>query len=508
VYRQDLSDDGWEFYKYQLTGRTGTTSTTGWTEYTAGTGTPASFGRPGALRSWTLPARGALRDGNEAEYANIGLNEPTALLRTEGIRPEPLIPASATVNRIRVRVRHRQSGDIGVVMDRAQLVVGGVPVVGNLIASPLTVPSISTDQEFIVSSLPVGVNLSALNAGDVGFEVGYVGDSILGTKLQPSSWTVSPVLPTTDTGNQTSRTVTILATYNGPAVIAPPYIVLDITGTVTTTLVGLGVNPFDLPGPLYSSSGTGSAQGFVTVDNGLGFVDTGPLSVPPTPPIPSSRTATGGMSVRVPVVAGVASYTFTMSSNGSVTPPSSRLVTDYSVSGAIGVPAPAQVHVDAMELSVESTVTSSYTSGLGWSRVCYTPNGIKLAVRSSGELDLIERDSRTGATIGGPNRDGGQPMPTAYWTSQDMSFEGRKAWLSAVQYHTGKPLDEVSVLSSREGTAFSAGLRFGQASSRWSRFGPTYQGIRHRVRVEASESLDSLDGLTIEFGVMSRHWMR
>jgi hypothetical protein len=207
------------------------------------------------------------------------------------------------------------------------------------------------------------------------------------------------------------------------------------------------------------------------------------------------------------LTSGVGTHTITRAVSGTVDAPNNLnigILGTYSAFAVFDPATLATVRVDNVAMKVCYTVTIPGVN-VQWSQVNFSPNGKYLGFRSTGELDIIEKDFRTGVFIGGTNRDSGLVPSNWFFTTQQIQWDGAKARLASVQYHGQNYADVVNVGVSVDNSAYVSGTLEGVQTSRWYKFHPSVSsGIRHNVKITGSESDASLKGYTLEFSVQSR----
>jgi hypothetical protein len=155
-----------------------------------------------------------------------------------------------------------------------------------------------------------------------------------------------------------------------------------------------------------------------------------------------------------------------------------------------------------MQICYDTTTTGT---NVKWDRAVFSPNGKYIAIRSTGETDIIEKDFRNGQFIGGTNRDSGLTPPDWFFTTQQVQWDGGKARLASVQYHGESYADVINTAVSVDGSAYVSGTLEGVNTSRWYKFHPSVSsGIRHNIKFTGSESDASLKGFALEFSIQSR----
>lgn len=314
-------------------GETPTISTcTAWTA----AGAAATINRTGWTDDFTSPTNARVSDNTYATAAMTS-GDVTKLLQGTSMIPAPTVPTGATLDSVRFRVEHSLAGGetkFPVIQDEAYVLVSGVRVGSNLATLQL-VPDTDTYETYtIVPPLPAGVTVANLNAGNIGFEIGYR-SSTNADHLNPSNWNISvsgnAAFGPESLGYSTTTVATITATYTGPGA-APPSVNVSVTSSAIIALDG-ALGSINVPTTL-------------TADNGLGATDT--ITGSSIENIGANAfTAT---SLRIPLTAGTGSRQLTL----SVT---STAGGDAPVSGDLTVGASftswtaATLQIDAMEIS-------------------------------------------------------------------------------------------------------------------------------------------------------------
>jgi len=475
VYRQDEMGSGWEFYQYSLAS-TGTE--TACRDYTNGTGTPSSVARASGL-AWTLPAYGGLDDTN---YATRSLTFPTLteLLRSAGIAPVPLLPVSATVTEMHVKIRHWKVGDIPVTHDWMKLTTSGAPVGSNLSAAGLLNDTETVLTYDLTTSLP---SLANINAGNVGFELGYTAEAANAAALTGSNFNIVP-------SGATTATFTGTVTYTGGGT-APSFVYLNITSKAKVNALSMGPETISADPEMYGEVNNGLTGG----TNSGNFHPTGEF-------IEKETTE----RVRITLTAGVGSFSVSRTATAVRLPGVTGWFQDPSYTGSVAFSSyvPSVVYVDSMEVSYCFSVTSSVTSGVSWQRGTFTVDSKNILARSTGELDIVEYDFRDGTYIDGDGRDGGRDMPDWYITLERLTFEGATARLNGVQVNTLSASDTFTASARINDGSYSAGTSTGASTSRWVRFPVSQLGLSHQVKISGDETTSGVDGVAIEYQPTSR----
>lgn len=495
VYRQDDSGSGWEFYEYQLTTPPGMEEVSTCRAYSPGSGTPTSVVRTGWTKDWGDPAYGAVDDENEASSGLLNYGDKTKILRSEGIPPAVLLPLSATLDKIKIRSRHRKVGEIDVFHDWTKLTLDGAPTGSNLALSEIVDTGQTTVDYEITTDLP---SIADINDGKVGFETAYVASAGNPDWNDPDNYDIDVVQSGAFTDfflGTASRTATITVDYTGSDP-KPPNVDLNIIADAWVS-AAIHLAPLYTPFSIY--------EGEATVSDGLGHSVSGSLY---ETELGVGKVEINGTSI-MNVLLSDGHASFMLTSNSSIVNQngSAGIAMDYIVTATMHPKMLSTVFVDSMEISYCFTVVASSEgadSGISWQRTCFTPESKYLAVRSSGQLDLVEYDFRNGSFIAGIGRDGGYPMPDWHLTLERLTFEGQTARLCGVQLNTIDKSD-VFTASSRIGNgSFRSGTSTGTATSRWVRFPVSQIGISHQVKIAGDEAGDGIDGLAIEYQITSR----
>jgi hypothetical protein len=486
VFRQDMTGNGWELYDYTLIS-TGTVNTctsyftdgASATEYSNGT-TWTNFGLPfSSDDSYCL---------NTFSLGAGVNNHRTKYLDCNGYASVPLIPANATITGVSWRLEDSKTGDLAVTNTHVHPAHNGTSIGSNL-ATNRVVTTSDVTQTFTMVSLPT---LSQLNSGQMGIHIRYDSEEWLAAWQDPANYTVvitptSPQVrvPADPIPYVTVYTVTITYTAGGTK---PPYAFVNLTGQTT---IGGDVVPI---------LGTG------TTDNGLGGTNSGQIgtlaAVPPDPPTAYTVSTNTTVRQKVLMSAGVGTYQVTMTSDGTL--PTNKFQATHTLTGVFDPATLATVRVDNVSMQICYSITSSGTN-VKWDRAVFSPNGKYIAIRSTGETDIIEKDFRNGQFIGGTNRDSGLTPPDWFFTTQQIQWDGAKGQLMSVQYHGTNYTDVVNVYCSVEGNPYVQGTLEGINTSKWYKFHPSVsQGIRHTIKVEGSEADTTLRGLALEFNTKSR----
>ena len=491
VFRQDMVGNGWELYDYTLAS-SGTVATC--TAFFTDNAT-ATEANPGDDTGWTNFGLPFSSDDAYAVSGTIpkGNNKETHYLRCFGYLPSPLLNAGATITSIKFLAEDSKVGDLAVTNVHAQPLQASTGThLGTDQATGRTLTDAPTDatEQYTSSALQT---LANLNSGLIGIDLKYRQEDWDTNWDDPAHYTVviSPTSPQVKpVGSATPYVTNYVATvtYIGPGA-KPPYAFVNFTGQTTCS------------GDIVATLGYG------TTNNGLGGYAEGNIgtlpAIPPDPPTVYTISTNTTKRQKVTLTAGVGTYPVTMTSTNEGLPPTKWTAT-HTLTGTFSVAVASYVKVDNVAVQICYTVTSSGTN-VKWDRVTFTPNGKYLGFRSTGELDIIEKDFRYGTWIDGTNRDGGQVPPNWFFRTQEVQWDGAKGRLASVQYHGQSYADVVDVAVSVDGSAYVSGTLEGVQTSRWYKFHPSVSsGIRHNVKITGSESDASLKGYTLEFSVQSR----
>ena len=483
VFRQDMVGNGWELYDFTLAS-SGTVATC--TEFFTN-GATAAQANPGDDTGWTNFGFPFTSDDSYAVSGTIpkGNNKETHYLRCFGYLPTPLLPANATITSIKFLAEDSKVGDLAVTNVHAQPIQASTGThLGTNQSTGRSLTDAPTDgsQQYTSSALQT---LANLNSGLLGIQLKYRQEDWDANWDNPAHYNI--VVTGSTIANMS---VSVTYTHGGAK---PPYAFVNITSSTTAEL-GVTGSPAD-PIPW-----TGYAT---TVSNGLDTTLSGPLATPMDDP-PTTITATGTKRVKVTLTSGVGSTGVNRQVAGSADQSGIGVVGTYSGSAAFSEAIASYVKVDNVATQICYTVISTGTN-VKWDRAFFTPTGKYLGFRSTGEVDVIEKDWRTGVFIGGTNRDGGLAPPNWFFTTQQIQWDGAKGQLMSVQYHGTSYQDVVNVYVSVDGNAYVSGTLEGVNTSRWYKFHPSVsQGIRHTIKIEGSEADTTLRGMALEFNTKSR----
>jgi len=412
-----------------------------------------------------------------------GNNRETHYLRCFGYMPTPMLPAGATITSIKFNVEDSKVGDLGVTNVHAQPIqTAGGSSLGTNQATSRSLLTTDVTENFTSSALQTTANL---NSGLIGIDIKYRQEDWDANWDNPAHYNIVV------TGS-TSASMSVSVTYTSGGA-KPPYAFVNITSTATAELGVTGSPAAPLPWTGYATN----------VYNGLEAYNSGALSAPISDPV-VTVTATGTTRVKVTLTAGVGSAGVNRVVAGSADQSGIGVVGTYSGSAAFSEAVASYVKVDNVALQICYSVTSTGTN-VKWDRAVFSPNGKYIAMRSTGETDIIEKDFRNGLFIEGTNRDGGNVPSNWFFTTQQIQWDGAKGQLMSVQYHGTNYTDVVNVYCSVEGNPYVQGTLEGINTSKWYKFHPSVsQGIRHTIKVEGSEADTTLRGLALEFNTKSR----
>ncbi len=487
VFRQDMVGNGWELYDYTMSSDvTVATCTPYFTngavahDHDGGDSTWSNFGFPFASDdSYCLNAFG-LPSSPSSTVARM-----TKQLRCHSYLPSPLIPTNATITNVRWKVEDSMVGDLQVTQTLAYPTVNGSSYGSNLSTNRIVTTSDVEEIYNLASPLP---SLSNINLAHLGIDLQYTQEVWNSNWNDPANYTI------TFTTGSTATVCTAQVTYTHGGT-PPPYAYINLTST-TEAYLGTTGTPAS-PAPW---------SGTATADNGLDSTVTGSVYVDLINP-DVTVTDSSTKRIKVTLTSGVGTHTITRAVSGTVDAPNNLnigILGTYSASATFSPVVPSTVRVDYVAVQVCYTVISTGTN-VQWSQVNFSPNGKYLGFRSTGELDIIEKDFRTGVFIGGTNRDSGLVPSNWFFTTQQIQWDGAKARLASVQYHGQNYTDVVNVGVSVDNSAYVSGTLEGVQTSRWYKFHPSVSsGIRHNVKITGNESDASLKGYTLEFSVQSR----
>ena len=493
VFRQDMTGNGWELYDYTMSSNVAVATCTPYFtdgaiahDYNGGDTTWTNFGYPFASDNSYCTNAFGLPSSPSSTIART-----TKHLRCHSYLPSPLIPAGATITDVRWKVEDSKVGDLSVTQNVAQPTLNGSNYGVNKSTNRL-VTDTDAEQIYTLSSLP---SVADINAGHLGIDLQYTQEVWNSNWNDPANYTVviSPTSPQVYTPSITSllaTNYTVTVTYTG-AGAKPPRAYVQFNGT---TLVG-----GDVVTILKQGNTSINIDGNIDTDSGL----IGTLPVVP-PDLPDPKTISASLSIRLPVIltSGVGSKTVLMESSSDLS--TAKFQATHTLTATFSPAVTSTVRVDNVAVQVCYTVISAGTN-VQWSQVNFSPNGKYLGFRSTGELDIIEKDFRTGSFIGGTNRDSGLAPSSWFFTTQSVQWDSAKARLASVQYHGQNYADVVDVAVKVEDSPYVSGTLEGVNTSRWYKFHPSVSsGIRHNVRITGNESDASLKGYTLEFSVQSR----
>lgn len=493
VYRQDFAGAGWEFYRYALTTEPGEDEQQTCTD-PSGNGGLAESVAPGDAE-WTDVGFPFSSDDAYALCGPIpyGTGQKSEVLRVTGLTPSVLLPASATIDEVRILVETSKTGDLGVTETMVQ------PTFGDDLAVPRVISSTEDTEMFTLTENPT---VAELNAGELGVDLQYEQEEWLEEWNDPDNWSVIA------TGS-TSPDMTVEVEYTGPG-SPPTKAYVDISSLARAYIAyDLAALPFWVTADARADNGLG-----VSLEGALREEET--IGLPHIRYIPYSSTGSAQLIAEstkrtiIPLVAGEGTLVIHRSASGEITGTSDpymlgeRVDSSFTGSAVLAVPTQATVRVDSVLFSVCSTVTQAFGAPdwVGWSHACFTPQNQLLAVRTTGEIDAIERDYRNGSFVAGTSRDGGYQPPAATIDTQDITFEGVSGWVMGAQLHTLGTEPFSAFASSADGD-YRAGFSTGIASSRWVRF-PRSTSLRHSVRFQMEETDGGIGGFVIQLNQTSR----
>lgn len=485
VYRQGTLNDGWDFYEYQLTVPPGSEEVSYCTDYSSNSLTASSVS-PGDA-AWSNVGFAFGSDNSYAESASLGFgtSKTTETLRASGFIPDSLIPVSATLDSVSIRIERSKTGDLAVTETTVQPRAGGVSLGANLSTSYALTTS-DAIEEFALSTLPT---IAQLNAGDFGLDLKYTQETWPTDYNNPSNWSIVVTGSTTDTMN-------VAATWLGGGT-PPSKCFVNITSAVEAYV---NADVFDV---IHNIAGT------ATVDNGQGASGTGAVQhYNPPGPTDTRYSQSSTAKTTIPLTAGTGSVNIVRTGSGVITSNSGsnvnvRVDVGYSGSAVFVTPTASVVRVDNVEIKYCLTIeyaSDGATTGISFQRTKFI-DGLNFAIRNSGQMDVIERYN--GSDISGVNRDGGYPMPTAYFITQDMNFDGAYSQIAQAQVHTENSTDAFTLAFSGDGATFVDGEPVA-VKDRWVRFPLTLKGVRFNAKLTFDEDLNFISGLAMEYNKKSR----
>ena len=303
-------------------------------------GAAATINRTGWTDDFSGPTNARVSNNIYATAA-MASGDVTKLLQGTSMIPSPTVPTGATLDSVRFRVEHSLAGGetkFPVIQDEAYVLVSGARVGSNLATLQL-VPDTDTYETYtIVPPLPAGVTVANLNAGNVGFEIGY---RVPTYSSNPANFNISlPPLQRTEGGSSLSATHThaVTVTWIGGG-SPPPYVLLNLTGSVSAGGDGT-------PSPtLY--------EGSASVTGINGSVASGSIEAP-TVDFPGTVEMIETKTVLVALTAGVGTATVQMSGTVTMTtlgPGNRSYISSQVTAGTPTTPTAATLQIDAMEIS-------------------------------------------------------------------------------------------------------------------------------------------------------------
>ena len=479
VLRQGTGNDGWDLHEYQLTVPPGSATVSTCTAFYTNSAVATSVATGDA--AWTNTGFAFVSDDSYCTSASLsyGTARTTETLRCDGFTPATPIPVSATITGLTYRAEFSKTGDLAVTNIDAQPRVAGASS-GTDRSTGTTLTTTDTVQDYVPSANPT---VAQINAGSVGFDLKFQQEDWPVDWNDPLNWTI------TVSGGGTAAAMTVTATYIGGGSV-PTRVYVGISSSAEARIEADPPSTPPLP-----------FTGTATADNGLSATVSGAVSQivdEPEVRVTDSSTET----VQIALTAGTGSTLITRDVSGTVYTSGTRILGAYTGSAVLVVPTAAAVRVDNVALRVcydVTTASSGATTGISLQKVAYV-DGLNLAIRNSGQIDVLERYNGTDVT--GAGRDGGYSMPNAFFETQDMSFEGGFAQVAQVQVHTDTLADSVTVAFKSDETAYTNGTTIVKA--RWKRFELSMKGIRFNGKLTFGEGAENISGLTIEYNKKSR----
>lgn len=484
AYRQDMNEPGWELYSYSLRSDGSTTVET-WTPYT-GNAAVASSVSPGdaAFSNFGYPFAS---DDAYCESASLpsGTGKKTETLRIDGFVPDILVPASATILGVEFEVERSQTGDYQMTETKVQPRKASASWGSDLTVNELLTSTDATTEFLITSSLP---SVSEINSGALGIDLQYTQEDVNAAWNIDTNWSISFTGSTvfTDSSATTcSLTRTMNVSYIGPGT-APSKVKISVYSHPQSTFALQPAPPTYL--------------GRTVIDNGIGTVSTTDLYLPS----PSYGTADSTKVFEIPLVGGSGSQAFTATgTNTSST--GSGMMFNFYIEGAFVPFTPPTVRVDNVNMRVHYSVTSEFSpSWVGWDQACFTADGRRVAVRSTGEIDLIEKDFRNDSFISGTNRDGGYAPPDGEWYSQNIEADGNKIFFNKAFVNSIAPDDAFGVFSKTNSATWVEGLQVGYSTSRWWRFPLSQTAFIHNFKLTMPEASEGVTSMSFELTQQSK----
>jgi hypothetical protein len=488
IFRQDMNGDGWEFHDYSLRTPDGETTSSACTPFFGNGAVATSVA--GGDAAWSDVGLPFDSDDAYCYSASLGTGtlKTTETLRLDGYVPTTLIPVSATIDSVKVKVERKKTGDLAVTETTVQPRNGGANL-GSDLDTAVLLTDTDVETTFTLASLPT---VAQINAGGLGLDLKYTQETWLSDWDNPANWTI------TVSGGGTAASMTVTATYIGGGTV-PTRVYVNVTSAATAVFA-----PLD-----ESQSITATAN--AVSDNGLGSTVSGTIHYDSSSSLDETLVDSSTERKVIALTAGTGTTVITRAVSGSVTSGSGWTIAGtYTGSAALAVPTPSAVRVDAARYEVCYTVTTSASapSWIGWDQTCFTYDGRFVGVRSVGNTDLIEWDFRANAYIEGTARDAGYVPPAAEYVSQDFSFEGVTARFVGVQVHTAELTDAPTVYSKITGGSYVSGFSTGYSTSRWWRFPIGQRSINHVFKLTLPETSGGVEGLAFEFEPTSRSKVR
>ena len=483
VYRQDMGENGWEFFYYNIQTSQGSTTVTTTVPF-FNNNASATTAAPGSvdwvsLGNATLPPTAYTTSGP----IPLGVSQTTKVLSINGYTPAPLIPATATINSVQFEVERSVIGDLTCTETKVQPKKSGANFGADQnISYVLT----STDNlhTFTLGTLP---SVSDINSGSLGLDLQYSDQDSNADWNNPAKWSIVVT-------NSTSASMTIAATYTGAGTV-PTFVYVNVTSSVSATAVaGSGPNSFYMSGNITVNDGLNALVGLVST-TGL-----------PGDPAPGTVAESETWRVQIPLSGGTGSITIVRSASLSLLSGSGWVISaTYTGSAVRSDYVLNTVYVDNVNMNVTYTVSTSSTPlWVGWGQTCFTPDGKRIAIRTTGEIDIVEKDFRNSSYIVGTNRDGGYAPPQAEWWSQNIDFTGGGAQLRNCQINTTYPTDTPSAFSKVSNGSWVGSFQTGYSTSRWWRFPLSQSGIHFQLKLTLPETLGGIETLSVEFDQTSK----
>lgn len=325
------------------------------TDITTDCKTASGFGtsvpRTGSTDAWSNPSAVATIDNNASSIANMGVDETTEFLRVASLVAVGDIPTSATVDSIKLKVRHKSTGTVPIGMD-SLFPLNNLLTLGTNLGTNQVVPS---DWETLEFSLSTSIfTIADFNSDLIGARVGY-NSLVTADHNDPANWSfsVSPSGTTNTTGGANSTVTnvkTVTVSYTGPG-SPPPFVYFNLTSSATVSAPYLGTPPTP------AADWIGTAD----IDNGIGDTASGTIEAP-TVDYPGSISVTGSETVKITMSGSSGTYVVNQVGSTAVSGTGFDSVSvSGSVTGTFVAYTTSALEVDFMGIEVCYTVDASET---------------------------------------------------------------------------------------------------------------------------------------------------